>query len=287
MILKDFLFSFSQSIKIDINKKKYFKAFRKIFNYPYKFILNKIREFFSVNKLNLNKKKNNTIYKDMSFDDLFSTFNSDKASKFLLNGKEISGHYYSPYYEKYLQKYKDKQTLNILEIGSLRGAATASFFYYFEKPKIICADINPFQLQVFSPSIRSIYVDTQSSKTLKNLSDYLNQKFDIIIDDGSHNIRDQIITFNVFFKQLNKDGFYIIEDSSQYLSALHLNPDNLDYGAKEILLSLKNYNLDKIRYLTDIDVNILNKMIKNIYLEKGNFIENKINISEIIFIEKN
>ena len=100
-------------------------------------------------------------------------------------------------------------------------------------------------------------------------------------------IRDQIITFNVFFNQLDKDGLYIIEDSSQYLSALHLNPDNLNYGAKEILLSLKNYNLDKIRYLTDIDINILNKMIKNIYLEKGNFIENKINISEIIFIEKN
>ena len=287
MILKDFLFSFSQSIKIDINKKKYFKAFRKIFNYPYKFILNKIREFFSVNKLNLNKKMNNTIYKDMSFDDLFKTFNSDKASKFMINDKEISGHNYSPYYEKYLKKYKDKQTLNILEIGSLRGAATASFFHYFEKPKIICADINPFQLQVFSPNIRSIYVDTQSSKILKNLNDYLNLKFDIIIDDGSHNIRDQIITFNVFFNQLDKDGLYIIEDSSQYLSALHLNPDNLNYGAKEILLSLKNYNLDKIRYLTDIDINILNKMIKNIYLEKGNFIENKINISEIIFIEKN
>ena len=32
---------------------------------------------------------------------------------------------------------------------------------------------------------------------------------------------------------------------------------------------------------------LTNKMIKNIYLEKGNFIENKINISEIIFIEKN
>ncbi len=70
------------------------------------------------------------------------------------------------------------------------------------------------------------------------------------------------------------------------MSALHLNPDNLNYGSKEILLSVKNNCPKKIKYLSDNDMDILNKMIGNIFSEKGNYIENKINISEIIFIEK-
>ncbi len=287
MKFKDFFFSYNQAIKTDIIKKKYFKALRKVFNYPYKFILNKLREFFLIKKIDLNKKINNKIFKKMSFDELFKNFNSDKASKFMINNQVIDGHNYSPFYEKYLQKFKNKENLNILEIGSLRGAATASFFYYFKRPSIICVDINPFQMQVFSKNIRSMYIDTQSIEVLNNLNDYLNQDFDIIIDDGSHNIRDQIISLNVFFKKLKKDGIYIIEDSSQYKSAPHLNPDNLEYGSREIILSIKNNQLEKVRYLLNSDVDILNRSIRNVYFEKGNYIENKINISEIIFIEKN
>ena len=287
MNLKDFLFSYNQAIKVDVIKKKYLKAFRKVFNYPYKFILDKIREFYLIKKVNLDKKKNTEIFNKMSFDELFVNFNSDKASKFIINRQIIDGHNYSPFYKKYFHKFKNKEDLKILEIGSLRGAATASFFYYFIKTQITCVDINPFQIQVFSKNIRSIYIDTQSKEVLKNLNDYLDQDFDIIIDDGSHNIRDQIITFNVFFKRLKKDGIYVIEDSSQYLSAVHLNSDNLSYGSKEILSSVKNNQLDKIKYLSDDDIGILTKMIGNIFLEKGNFVENNINISEIIFIEKN
>ena len=285
MKLKDFSFSYIQSIKVDLAKKKYFKAFRKLFNYPYKFILNKFREFFSLGKSNLDQKEK--IDRKTSLDDLFMKFNSDKASKFVINNEKINGHNYSPFYEKYLSKYKNLRDLNILEIGSLRGAATESFFNYFDTPKIVCADINPFQLKVYSKNIRPIYVDTQSNDILERLSVFLNEEFDIIIDDGSHNIKDQIITFNNFFKKLKKSGTYIIEDSSQYLSALHLNPDNLKFGAKEIIISIKDNNIKKIQYISNREAEIMNKMIRNIYIEKGNYIENKINISEIIFIEKN
>ena len=284
MNLKDFLFSYTQSFKIDLNKKKYFKAFRKLFNYPYKYILDRFRQFFSLKKKNLDT--DIQTFENMRLDDLFKKYNSDKASKFEINGNNIGGHNYSPFYEKYFHKYKNIKSLNILEIGSLKGAATASFYNYLDKPKIICADINPFQLEIFSKNIRPIYVDTQSKDALKNLSTFLNQEFDIIIDDGSHNIKDQIITFNIFFQKLKKTGLYVIEDSTQYLSALHLNPDNLDYGSREILSSVKNNYLEKIKYLSDNDKDILNKMIKNIFTEKGNYVENKINISEIIFIEK-
>ena len=59
MNLKDFLFSYFESFKIDLVKKKYFKAFRKLFNYPYKFFLDKLRQLFSLKKNNLDKNNKN------------------------------------------------------------------------------------------------------------------------------------------------------------------------------------------------------------------------------------
>ena len=55
----------------------------------------------------------------------------------------------------------------------------------------------------------------------------MRDKFDIIIDDGSHNIRDQIISFNILFRKLIKHGMYVIEDASQYKAMKNLNLDNL------------------------------------------------------------
>ena len=46
----------------------------------------------------------------------------------------------------------------------------------------------------------------------KNSSKNINIKFDIIIDDGSHQISDQQITFGNFFHLLNSSGLYVIED---------------------------------------------------------------------------
>ena len=169
----------------------------------------------------------------------------------------------------------------------MRGAATASFFYYFDKPKIYCADINPFQIQVFSKNIKKFFVDTQSKKTISNLSSHINEEFDIIIDDGSHNIKDQIITLNILFKRLKKDGIYVIEDASQYLFSKNLNQDNLNYGAKEILLSIKKNDNSKISYMSNDEVKKNQNEIKNIFIEKGNYFLDGINISEIVFIEKN
>ena len=49
MKLKDFFFSFSQTISFELEKKKYFKAIRKTIYFPYKFILNQIRILLLIN----------------------------------------------------------------------------------------------------------------------------------------------------------------------------------------------------------------------------------------------
>ena len=286
MLLRDFIFSYYQSLKNDLHKNKKVKFTKKIFYYPYKFFLDKLRELFLIKKNNLDKNLEFKNLKDLGLDELFIKFNTDKGSRFVMNNKEFSGHNYSPFYERFLSRLRNKKELKILEIGSLRGSATASFYYYFDNPKIFCADINPFQMQVFSKNIRKFFLDTQSKDSLMNLVNYIKEDFDIIIDDGSHNIKDQIISISILFESLKNNGLYIIEDASQYLSSKNLNVDKLNYGAKEILLSVINKDFTKQNYLDRNKSDFLNKKIKKISVENGSHYINGINISEILFIEK-
>ena len=224
--------------------------------------------------------------KKKDFHYLFNKFGSDKAKKFMWGNKIVDGHDYSPFYEKYLKKYKKKQNINILEIGSLYGSSAAAFFFYFLKPKIVCADVSPFFIRSFSENIRPIYIDTQSEKVIKKTSKYLDLKFDIIIDDGSHNIKDQLICLKCLFPSLNKGGMYIIEDLTQFKSVPALNPDNEKNTTIDLLKSIKFKKKCFSSYFNKKEIIYLNKNVKGINFEKGNYKEKNINISDIAFIQK-
>jgi hypothetical protein len=56
-------------------------------------------------------------------------------------------------------------------------------------------------------------VDQGNEEQLKKFAEALGDiKFDIILDDGSHQIYHQMLTYSVFRKLLKPDGFYIMED---------------------------------------------------------------------------
>ena len=286
MNFKDFFFSYKTIINSNLNKKNFFKAFKKIFGYPYKYFLEKVRVFFLFNKINLDKYEKSSNIKNLNLDDLFAHFNSDKGSKVNWAGQVVKGHNYSNLYEKYFSRFKNKKNLKILEIGSLVGASAASFLNYFDSPTICCLDISPFQIRYFSKDIRKIYIDTQSKKILNDVSKYIDYNFDIIIDDASHNKRDQIITLNAFLSKVESNGIYVIEDTCEYLRIPELNHDDLNYGVNEFLKSIKETGKHLSSYLSDIEKKDIQDGIKNINYEKGNFIYNNQSLAEIVFIEK-
>ena len=121
MFFKDFLFSYKNSIKKEIKKKKYFKSLRKLLNILYKFFLDKLRQKLKINKINLDNHKEKETLKKFNIDQLFKFFNADKATEVIIDDKLIQGHNYSQFYEKHLSNFKNKPNLNILEIGSLRA----------------------------------------------------------------------------------------------------------------------------------------------------------------------
>ena len=185
-------------------------------------------------------------------------------------------------YEKYFKDIKD-QKLNILEIGIDKGDSLRIWRDYFPNAKICGLDIDKKDFHI--NGVEFFFGDQSDKDFLNSIIDKYN-KFDIIIDDGSHNIRDQIISFNILFRKLIKHGMYVIEDASQYKAMKNLNLDNLKFGSKEILFSIIKGNFNERKYLSKDDIKKLGSKIKKIHVKKGKFTQKGINISEIIFVEK-
>ena len=131
-------------------------------------------------------------------------------------------HSYIEFYEGILFPYRNKK-INLLEIGIWKGGSLLMWDEYFSKAKIFGIETSEFKWpdSEVKKNIEVIQGDGSSSEILNN-SKLKNVKFDIIIDDANHNIKQQQDIFNVFYKRLKKNGLYIIEDVENQLSALKL-----------------------------------------------------------------
>ena len=244
--------------------------------------------FLSLFKRNLLfklKKKisiDNDNIKSKSLDYLFYEYGSDKANVFKLNQKP--GHGYSIYYEKKLEQYKNKN-LNILEIGSYAGASAAAFTKYLPKSKVYCFDVNVSNFKFKSENIDVFGIDINNQKKVtKTLNKIFSEKnftqFDLIIDDGSHNLRDILICLKYFFKYVKNKGLYIIED--------YKHPNYYKYNRNidhilvdQIFVNLNNKKSFTSNIFNDDDQKELISTIKMIETFKGN-----LNDSDISFITK-
>ena len=189
-----------------------------------------------------------------------------------------------------LKELKNKK-LDILEIGLAKGDGIASLYFYFPNSNLIGVDNNPFRIRYKSNRIRSIYVDTSSKKILQNLTNHLNQKFDIIIDDCGHRLIDQILSFSENFKNLKKGGFYIVEDLNYPELHKMYNPTNEVVNLKTIL---KKINLGEeifTQFMQKDEIEYIKKNIENIKFYKTKnkepyLIHDLYDHSEITFIKR-
>lgn len=122
-----------------------------------------------------------------------------------------SRHQFSEVYAT-LDAFKDRQKpINILEVGVFQGASLRTYYDYFPNAKIVGLDL--FDMSCYENDRISCYIIDQSDdKHLKQFVKSSNIEFDIIIDDGSHHMKDQQITFYYLSQLLKKGGIYIIED---------------------------------------------------------------------------
>lgn len=130
----------------------------------------------------------------MTLNDLAIKYGSDKSSEW---------HNYCPFYEQTLPKNPKR----LLEIGCLHGASARMWREWFPETEIHILDLfeeNPI------PDIPGVIFhkgDQTNSYILHNLRKL---SFDVVISDGSHNCRDEWITF---FGLIDSCGLYVLEDA--------------------------------------------------------------------------
>ena len=244
--------------------------------------------FFSLFKRNIiyKFKKKTLIDADnislQSLDELFQYYGSDKASFFKKGNRK--GHGYSSFYTNQLSNIKDRK-INILEIGSYAGASAAAFVKYFSNANVFCIDINISNFEFESKKIHVFGIDVNNKVEVKKvLSKIFKQhqftQFDLIIDDGSHNLKDILFSLNLFFQYLIKSGTFILEDF-KHPNYYEYNKNINHILVDEFLRNILNKQLSNSSIFDDKDQKYLMNSIDRIDINKG-----LLSDSDICFIKK-
>ena len=251
---------------------------------PINYLINK---FFFPSVINLEhySNKNKFLFeKDLGF--LFQYFNSDKGEKLInqynkpiYRDKHYSeGHSYHIYYEKFFNLKKNNQ-IDLLELGSFKGNASAAFYFYFKNCKIISCDLFPDLFLYKSERIKNFKIDSGSESELNNKLLKNDYKFDIIVEDAGHFLKDQIISLFILFKTLKSKGFFVIEELDFPDKRKDMNIFNEKPTLREILLCVKNNQDFSSKYITNDQKKYFLDNVDQINIFKGTF-------HEIAFITK-
>ncbi len=115
-------------------------------------------------------------------------------------------HSYLDTYDNLFKEKRDTAT-NILEIGIAEGGSLKLWRDYFNKANVYGIDIAN---KCLNDEDRITYLFNMNASLFN--TDYFNNKFDIIIDDGSHSLTDQCVFIEKYLPLLKDDGILIIED---------------------------------------------------------------------------
>jgi hypothetical protein len=136
--------------------------------------------------------------------ELAMKFGTDKTPYW----NNCTGHCYTMFYEDLLRARKIK---NLLEIGICTGASLRMWEEYLPEARIFGIDIAPGTM--FSTErIKTFFCDAGNPSEIGMLMEAINVPLDLVIDDGSHLVTDQIVAAEALIPFLADDGCYVIED---------------------------------------------------------------------------
>jgi len=121
--------------------------------------------------------------------------------------------YYLNEYDRSLNIFRE-QPISLLEIGVQNGGSLELWGKFFRNAEnIIGSDIDPKCADlIFSDSRISVVIgDANADLTGEKIHD-ISEKFDIIIDDGSHKSGDIIKSFSRYFGSIKDGGVFLAED---------------------------------------------------------------------------
>ncbi|RWC32699.1 glycoside hydrolase family 99-like domain-containing protein [Mesorhizobium sp.] len=116
-------------------------------------------------------------------------------------------------YDRIFSEYRNKP-VRILEIGVQNGGSLEIWRRYFAKAELVLGcDINlACGNLIFDDEKIAVVVGDANTDEVERSIAARSEKFDIIIDDGSHSSSDIIRSFVRYFPHLSEGGVYIAED---------------------------------------------------------------------------
>ncbi|NET17803.1 MAG: class I SAM-dependent methyltransferase [Okeania sp. SIO1H6] len=119
--------------------------------------------------------------------------------------------HYFEIYDRHLSRFRN-QEIHVVEIGVNQGGSLQMWKKYFgDNAYIYGVDINKRCKQLEEERIKIIIGNQENRNFLKQMKN-LCPRIDILIDDGGHQMLQQINTFEELFPHISENGVYICED---------------------------------------------------------------------------
>jgi hypothetical protein len=128
-----------------------------------------------------------------------------------------TSHSYISVYEQILAPYINKK-INFLEIGVNKGYSMLTWQKYFTNATFYGIDVQ----NIAHHREGYNYIISDINDTFTILQSIGDVEFDIIIDDGSHKIEDQLHAINLLYPKLKEGGLFVVEDIQNLDSTKHL-----------------------------------------------------------------
>jgi hypothetical protein len=141
------------------------------------------------------------------------SYNVSESYNFFLNSPEPTLKHTSYFlvYDEIFTKFRDKK-ITFVEIGVLNGGSLFMWKNFFgSESRIIGIDLNP-EAKKWESYGFEIFIGNQGDKNFWNETLSLIGKVDIVLDDGGHTYKQQVITVQSTMNSINDGGLIVVED---------------------------------------------------------------------------
>jgi len=126
-------------------------------------------------------------------------------------------------YEEYFEPLRTTELL-LVEIGVLGGASLRMWRDYFPRAQIFGIDVDP-GAEAHAGDRITVLIGSQSDTRFLDTVLERTGRPDIVLDDGSHQARDQITTLLHLWRHVKPGGIYVVED----LHTSYMRPYNMGW----------------------------------------------------------
>lgn len=121
-------------------------------------------------------------------------------------------HHYFEIYDRHFVKFRGKSPV-VVEIGIAMGGSLPMWHHYFGPgTRVVGIDIDPACRQ-FEDDATTVMIGDQADRDFLATVRERVPHIDILIDDGGHNMDQQIATFEELYPHIQPDGVYLCEDT--------------------------------------------------------------------------